>query len=223
MEKPPSEKTVRVLVVDDDGFISDLLSRFLSKEGYAVQLAADGESALEILDRETVDIALIDLMLDGMDGMALINEIAARDLDLIMIMMTGHPTLETALEAMKKGVQDYLIKPFKLEQLAEVIRRSLIDRSHLLEIQRLRHELEEAREQIKKYESLMRHGHMLAPVSGRHEEGGGVSGLSAYKQSVKDLSERQAKLEQLKAEGVISEEEFKRRWKRLHAMKSKGY
>jgi len=213
---------MRVLVVDDDVFISDLLSRFLTKEGYEVLLAADGESALQTLNQEDVDIALIDLMLDGMDGMALINEIRRRDLDIIMIMMTGHPTLETALEAMKQGVQDYLIKPFKLEQLSELLRRSLVDRSHIMEIQKLRVELDEAREQIKKYESLMRHGHVMAPGVGRHEEGAAVSGVSAYKQSVKDFGERQAKLEQMRADGVISEEEFQLRWKRLQALKTKG-
>ena len=218
------DKPIHVLVIDDDVFISDLLQRFLTKQGYRVTLAGDGPTALEILASEAVDIALVDLMLEGMDGITLIGEIKKRQLDLILIMMTGHPTLETALEAMKQGVQDYLIKPFKLEQLSEVIRRCLDERSRRDEIHRLKTELDEAKEQIQRYEILVRHGHRMGPGGERPDEAAQqATGLSTYRQKAEELEVRQEKLIQMRDEGVISEEEFQRRMAHLQAKKTKGY
>lgn len=224
MTNPQSEPSIHVLVVDDDAFISDLLNRFLSKQGYAVSLAEGGPQALDVLEAGGVDIVLVDLMLEGMDGITLIGEIKKRGIDVILIMMTGHPTLETALEAMKQGVQDYLIKPFKLEQLSEVIRRCLQERRHRDEIDRLQGELEEAREQIQKFEVLLRHGHRMATPAERPDEAAQqATGLSTYRQKAEELEVRQEKLIQMRDEGVISEEEFQRRMAHLEEKKAKGF
>ncbi|MCK5145305.1 response regulator [bacterium] len=213
---------IRILIVDDDMFISDLLHRFLTKEGYDVVLASSGPAAISLLKEKPVDLAVIDLMLDDMDGITLINEFKRLSFDIIMIMMTGHPTLETALEAMKIGVQDYLIKPFKLEQLADVIRRCLQEQENQQEMIRLRQELQDAKAQIQKYESMLRHGHRILPAAESHDEGFTSTGISAYRKKTIDLEERQAKLEELHNNSVISDSEFERRLKRLKAKKSEA-
>jgi len=115
---------LKILVVDDERDIRDGVERILKRMGYAVLKAGQGEEALEILEKETVDIAILDLKMPGMDGMELHQRIRDMDEKIIVIIITGYATIETAIEAMKQGAYDFIPKPFEPEHLRIVVRRA---------------------------------------------------------------------------------------------------
>ncbi len=139
------EEQPRVLVVDDEVVICDILRDFLEFEGFYVRTAASGEAALDIIAKDTFDIVLSDLKMPGMDGLGLLRRIADLGGDVLAIIMTGFGTVETAIEAMKKGAFDYILKPFKPEEVVRVLRRGL-------EKQRLERENVALRETLGFYE-----------------------------------------------------------------------
>ncbi len=119
----------RLLVVDDEQPICDLLSDYLIRKGYDVQQALSGEQAQEILTSKIIDLVVTDIkMPQGISGVELLKWIKESDMKMPVLITTGFPTLDTAIEALKNGAQDYLTKPFHLEEIAEKIRRALVSR-----------------------------------------------------------------------------------------------
>jgi len=123
----------RILVVDDERVIREILSDFLSLEGYVVRTVEDGAEALRELQRRSYNLVISDLKMPNMGGLELIEKITAMSLPVLTVIMTGFGTVETAIEAMKKGAYDYILKPFKVEEVVHIVQRGL-DR------QRLQHE-----------------------------------------------------------------------------------
>ncbi|MCA9639612.1 MAG: EAL domain-containing protein [Polyangiaceae bacterium] len=123
------EKT-RVLVVDDERFIREVLADFLGMEGYQVRTAEDGAAASRELDRSKYDVVITDLKMPNMGGLDLLREIERKSPDAVTIVMTGFGTVETAIDAMKRGAHDYVLKPFKVEQVLEIVRQGLEARSN---------------------------------------------------------------------------------------------
>jgi CheY-like chemotaxis protein len=113
----------KILVVDDEPQIQLLLEEFLTSLGHTVWLAADGEKALELLRREALDGALIDLKMAKLDGMELLHLIKLSFPTLPVIMMTGYPSVEVAVEAMKEGAVDFITKPLRLDALRLALAR----------------------------------------------------------------------------------------------------
>ena len=203
----------RILVVDDDPFLRDLLARYLTRKRYDVRTAESGAAALNEMADASFQVAVIDILLGETTGIELVDELMRIDPEMIVILMTGHPSLETALEALKKGVQDYLIKPFKLEQLDDVLNKCLKEKKILAENQKLKAELEEARNQLGQYESLIRQTHLAIPHSSGEKPSGYSRGDAAYRfQSRRSketaLQNRLHKLSLLRDEGVITETEY---------------
>ncbi len=112
-----------ILVVDDDAELADTLKDFLVHEGYAVEVALSASEALVVLERSSICLALVDLMMPLTDGLALMDELHRRNPDLAVIIMTGYGTIETAVEAMKRGAEDYITKPFDREAVRKKIGR----------------------------------------------------------------------------------------------------
>ncbi len=125
----PDDKP-RILVVDDEKFIRDILADFLGMEGYSVRTAGDGISAVDELSRAHYDLVISDLKMPKMGGIELLQEIAQRHPETLTVIMTGFGTVETAIDAMKRGAYDYILKPFKVEELVHVVRRG-IDKQRL--------------------------------------------------------------------------------------------
>lgn len=129
----------RLLIVDDESDLVTALCRVLAAQGYSTTGAATGQKALDALraagadDSTRFDILITDLMMPLMDGIALLS--AARDIDgdLVSIVMTGHGTIETAVDAMKAGALDYILKPFELSVALPVLSRALTVRRLRLE------------------------------------------------------------------------------------------
>jgi DNA-binding NtrC family response regulator len=120
-----SEARAAVLVVDDDADLRKVLAALLSKEGYACEQSASGTEALERLETRSVDAVLTDLRMPGMDGLALMKEVGRRWPALPVILLTAHGSVPAAVEAMKAGAVDFLLKPFVPEELAFVVKKAL--------------------------------------------------------------------------------------------------
>src|SRR4051794_3620554 len=130
MEYQVHEESPRVLVVDDEKVIREILSDFLTMEGYVVRTVEDGDAALRELERRTYNLVISDLKMPGMGGLELLEKIAELKTNVLTVIMTGFGTVETAIEAMKKGAYDYILKPFKIEEVVHVVERGL-DRQRL--------------------------------------------------------------------------------------------
>lgn len=113
-----------LLIVDDEALTLRTISRALSEEGYEVFLASSGEEALELYAREKPDLALLDVVLPGIDGIEVLRQIKKQNPTAIVLMMSAYHQVERAVEAMKLGAYDYLIKPFHLADLSNTIRRA---------------------------------------------------------------------------------------------------
>ena len=113
-----------VLIVDDEQDIRDASERILSRIGYRVQKASRGDEALDILNKNSIDIVLLDLKMPGMDGMEVLTRIRERSTEIQVIVITGYATVETAIEAMKQGAYDFIPKPFEPDQLRIVVNRA---------------------------------------------------------------------------------------------------
>jgi heterodisulfide reductase subunit A len=116
-------KGFRILVVDDELIVRDSLKEWLEEEGFAVDMAASGQEALEQLSTQSYQLMLLDLKMPGMDGVEVLKKTREAFPDLAVVMMTAYATVETAVEAMKIGARDYLLKPFDPETLIPMAER----------------------------------------------------------------------------------------------------
>jgi response regulator RpfG family c-di-GMP phosphodiesterase len=132
------EDRPRILVVDDEKVIRDMLADFLGMEGYVVRTAEDGSAALSELHRSHYDLVISDLKMPRMGGIALLDEIGKTAPDALTVIMTGFGTVETAIDAMKRGAYDYVLKPFKLDEVVHVVQRGIEKQRMAAENMRLR-------------------------------------------------------------------------------------
>ena len=135
---------VNILVIDDEQIMRDGCFRILSKDGWNVISAENGSRGLEEIKTrpENIDVILLDLMMPGMSGMEVLDHIRTIDPNLLVIVITGYATVESAVEAMKKGAYDFIPKPFTPDQLRIVVRRALERRTLQKEAEILRRERE---------------------------------------------------------------------------------
>jgi two-component system response regulator PilR (NtrC family) len=126
-----------LLVIDDEEVMREILESLLSQEGYRVKLAATGVEGLEIVGREPVDLAIVDVMLPDQSGIDVLDELKRSDPELVVVMITAFASVETAIEAMKRGAFDYVTKPFKNDEVRVVVgnglkQRRLVDENRTL-------------------------------------------------------------------------------------------
>ncbi|NDY43163.1 sigma-54-dependent Fis family transcriptional regulator [Dissulfurirhabdus thermomarina] len=123
----PPEREARpvILIVDDDRSLREFLEILFAKEGYEVLCAASGEAALDLLGRRRVNVVLSDVRMPGMDGVDLLRRIKARTPDVPVILITAFASMDSAVAAMKEGAFDYLTKPFRIDEIREVVAQAL--------------------------------------------------------------------------------------------------
>jgi len=116
---------IHILVVDDEEDVRDTLHNVLKSMNYIPHVAASGSEALDIIQDNQIDVVLSDLYMPEMDGIELLKKVRVDNKNMIFLMITAHPTIETAVEAIKKGAYDYLTKPFHIEEVRLKINRAL--------------------------------------------------------------------------------------------------
>ena len=132
-----------LIVVDDENVVRDSLGKWFEEEGYTVETATSGREALLKLPSQHWDLALLDIKMPGMDGLELHRKIREVDPEIIVIIMTGYASVDTAVEALKDGAYDYITKPFDPDDLARLVRKALEHRRVKDENVRLRESLDE--------------------------------------------------------------------------------
>jgi len=131
----------KILVIDDEQNIRKMLTRVLSPEGFIVKEANNGLEALKRLQEENYSLVLLDLKMPGLNGIETLKEIRQNDLNLPVIMMSAYGSIPEAVEAMKLGALDYLIKPFDIEELKIIIKRAI--KQYELEVENIYYREEE--------------------------------------------------------------------------------
>jgi DNA-binding NtrC family response regulator len=137
----------RVLIVDDEVEFLESIGERLRNRGFVVDTASSGSQALDMIQSAIYDAIVLDLMMPGIDGMATLKQALAKKADLQIILLTGHATLETSVEAIKLGALDFMEKPADLDLLAQKIKEG---QSRRLELDAQSRE-EAVREALKKY------------------------------------------------------------------------
>ncbi len=118
-----SEQTHKILIVDDEQNMRVALFEALSRNGHEVAVAENGQMALEMIARQPPELVITDIKMPGMDGLELLRQVKALRPELPVVIMTGFATVDTAVEAMKQGAFDYLLKPFPVEVIEETVAR----------------------------------------------------------------------------------------------------
>ncbi len=133
------------MVVDDERYILDIISEFLIEKGFDVFTAESGEEAVERFEQVRPDILIVDYKMKGMDGLETIEKISQISPKIVSIFMTGFPTLETSIKALRLGAADYILKPFKIEEVGLSVQKAVTE-------WRLKEELHRLRDKIAKLE-----------------------------------------------------------------------
>lgn len=124
MSESSPGKPVRLLIVDDDQALRQDMAEFFQRSGYAVSDCGSAEEALELSDRKTFDVIILDMVIPGMSGLELLDKLKGRGCDSQIVMLTGEGSIETAVEAMKKGACEYLTKPIRLRELERLVQKA---------------------------------------------------------------------------------------------------
>ena len=127
-----------LLIVDDDPFMRELLADHLSSQGYEIAAVETGAQAREEIEKQSFHLALLDLSLPDVDGMSLVDLLSESSPETVVILMTGYPSLGTAIEGLRRGAQDYLVKPIKMPEVLAAIDRAKTQRQLQAEVQALR-------------------------------------------------------------------------------------
>ncbi len=132
-----------ILVIDDEEIMREILEALLTPEGYEVRLASNGAEGLDLARAMPFDAAVVDVMMPGMDGLAVLDELKKIDDDMAVVMVTAYASVDTAVDAMKRGALDYITKPFKNDEVLLVLRNAVERRRLVAENRSLRQNLQE--------------------------------------------------------------------------------
>ncbi len=130
--------SLSILIIDDEPHLPYQFARYLRKHGYEVYTASDGEKGLQELHRNSIDLVLLDLRLPKMGGLEVLKQVRKLDQELPIIILTAHGDVQSAVEAMKLGALDYLLKGFDLDELSLVVQRALETSAMYRELRQLR-------------------------------------------------------------------------------------
>lgn len=132
---------MRILIIDDEEVLRDVLNAVLQREGFDVLLAATGEEGLNLLDNEEIDLIILDMMLPGISGIETLRSVKETNPALPVIIITAYSSIDGAIEAMKQGAYHYIPKPFKNEEVVITVNKALEQRRLSRENERLKAEL----------------------------------------------------------------------------------
>jgi DNA-binding NtrC family response regulator len=144
LEPQPAARTKgKILIVDDELVVRDSLGKWFAAEDYYVRPTGGGREALEAVQQESFDLALLDIKMPGMDGIELQARLHDVDPDLTVIIMTGYASVDTAVQALKRGAYDYITKPVDPDELLHLVSKAIEHRRTRQEVVRLRENLQQ--------------------------------------------------------------------------------
>jgi len=135
--------STKILIVDDELIMRESLSGWLERDGHAVQTASSGEEALEKLNETRFDIILLDIKMEGMSGLEVLSKVKESDPDVAVVMITAYGSIPTAIEAMKNGAYDYMLKPFDPNELGVMIEKIIRHQEQTREVLYLKEQFKE--------------------------------------------------------------------------------
>lgn len=144
--------TPRLLIVDNEASIRFTLERALRREGYDLDMAADGKEALQKLIRQSYDLLLLDLHMGDVNGLQVLDMARRQDKDVIVIILTGHSSLESAVEALRLGAFDYLFKPTMPDVIRRRVREGLQQRQQALQRRHIQAQIDLLRQSLDEME-----------------------------------------------------------------------
>ncbi len=217
--KKIDEDAVRILIVDDDRSVAEVLRDQIARENSVVEVCSDGAEAMDTMNEQGFDLVVTDLMMPKIGGIGVLRHAKAINPDVIVIIITGYASLETAIEAIRDGAYDYIRKPFKLQEL-QIVVNNAIDKIRLIrENKKLLKELEDVYQQlmvIKREQAATarnspqtddKEGNSLAfyspntPLLSHYMPRPGVGGRSYF--------DELHRLSELKQNGLLTNSEFK--------------
>ena len=142
-------KLASILVVDDEPIMQEILGDFLREEGYSIDIAGSGEEGIELAQKSSYDCAIVDLMMPGIDGIETMQKLRDIDASVPVIMVTAFASVESAVEAMKRGAFEYITKPFKNDEVLVVLQKAIRTRQLELEVPQLKEEVKTLRKALK--------------------------------------------------------------------------
>jgi len=196
--------STEVMVVDDEETICEALAAWFAKDGYQVETALSGVDALARIQKKAFDIYLLDIKMPGMDGLELLSRLKEKQPDAMVIMITAHGSIQTAVEAMKLGASDYLCKPFDPEELSILMERVIATKVLRDENLSLREQLMDQRDSL--YDAMVIHSEPMQKIFATIKEIGpslapvlitGETGVG------KDLVARAIQQQSLRSEGPL--------------------
>jgi len=149
-----------ILVIDDEKSLIELLAVIFKKEGYGVMQAMSGEKALEILEKGGIDFVITDIRMPGLDGMEVLRRVKASHPDVPVVMITAYGTVQQAVEALKAGALDYVVKPFDVDELRIIVARGMAQKRLREENLRLKRDL---RDQYS-FENMIGHSRAMKEI-----------------------------------------------------------
>lgn len=145
------ERIPRILIIDDEHFIRDLLKDFFIKLDYDVVIASDGETGIAEAKRSRFDAALVDLKMPDQNGTEVLAAIRSFDAGLPVIIMTGYPTVDASIGAIRLGAQDFIVKPFRLQDLKDRLDRAIRSRGVSRDIDELRARIDVLEQELREF------------------------------------------------------------------------
>lgn len=210
------DQSIRCVIVDDDRAVGALLAELVGRDNVAVETFTDSRKAIEAIGENPADIVITDLMMPGVDGLEVLSHAKQTNPDVVVIIVTGHGTLESAIEAIKEGAYNYIRKPFKLQEM-EICFNNAADKIRLVrENKHLLWKLKEAyRDLVKQDETQERT--TLEETQEIPENTGSINFFATHlpglhlMESARDQANQYERLENLtrwRKEGLLSEKEF---------------
>lgn len=200
---------VRILIVDDDTAIADILKDIVARAGHDVSVCYDGLRAVDCLESRAYDLLILDLMLPGLEGLEVFKVAKAANPDVLVIIITGYATLETAIAAIKEGAYDFIQKPFKLDGFQIAIDNAVEKVKLNKENRELLRRLESACEELTALKEQKSQGRKIASINFLSSSMPSLHYLYGETQDRKTLLERLDALIALREKGLFSDHEFR--------------
>jgi len=173
----------KILIIDDEATICQACSQVFIQDGYSVETCLEGASGLKKFDCFKPDVVFVDLKMPGIGGMEVLENIIEKDENIVLVVITGYATIESAVESMKRGAFDFLPKPFTPDELRIITRRALEKRRASLEAERLREEKERMRQNFISLVSHELRTPLVAVMQYLEVLGGGIAGGISLEQA----------------------------------------